>query len=683
MLLIFLRVISCEEFIVALNSDVPCYANNSISHYQPLECYYDDPTFLQSSNITMIFMNGSYEGNRTDTIFLQEIKIFHLIGKGATTISSLNLVLNSYYFYEPIEIRQVNLTNSYFTFNTDTNISHAHFLKSSIRVSVNDGYSAVLICNSTFQSTNITVSYGTIYLSGFVKFYTFGSNVTLLNGTTIKIGDNANITFCKNYTCKEAGDITWDAQNLWLHINKTKNGNYSEIKLSDSCPLGKCLKQSTKTLDNQCSEYHTGDLCGSCTDSLGIGYSGCLECSNNNNLALLILFAAAGPLLIIVISILNLTVTQGVINGVIFYANIVWVYKSFFLQISDNSRFYYYYYYYYNPLYVILAWLNLDFGVPTCFAHGLTAPVKHFLEFLFPFYIATLFFVGLRFSDKLSKLLGSRSVPTLATLLFLSYTKLFRTIITCFQLATYELHQPNKETEIIHVWAIDGKPFYGFKEPHFYLFVFAVVLLVVLWIPYTFLLLLMQCLRKIDHYRALRFIGRYKPFYDAHFGPLNDRHHYWFGLLLLVRGLLLLISSFTLHKALELNIYLLLVVMLFLLCYLNIARVYKKRLVMTFESLFLANLILFIVIQLQYYKDQMYGQICGQIVGTSFVSFAVLKILIIVIMNIVLSIRSCRKARRKNLHREKHNKQSNVEVELTANARFRDSILEEPLLADS
>ena len=476
---------------------------------------------------------------------------------------------------------------------------------------------------------------------------------------------------------------------MWLDI-KTKSGSYSEIKLSDSCPSGNCLKTTpdyycynssaqttTKTLHDQCREYYTGDLCGSCTDSLGIGYSGCLECPNNNNLALLILFATAGPLLIIVISILNLTVTQGVINGVIFYANIVWAYKSFFLQIdSFQSSCSFYNYLIINPLYVILAWLNLDFGVPTCFAHGLTAPVKHFLEFLFPFYIATLFFVGLRFSDKLSKLLGSRSVPTLATLLFLSYTKLFRTIITCLQLATYELHQPNKETEIIHVWAIDGKPFYGIKEPHSYLFAFAVVLLVVLWIPYTLLLLLMQCLRKIDHYRALRFIGRYKPFYDAHFGPLDDRHHYWFGLLLLVRGLLSLISSLTLHKALELNIYLLLVVMVFLLCYLNIARVYKKRLVTTFESLFLANLILFIVIQLQY-EDSIYGRIGG----TSFTSFAVFKILIIVIINIVISIQSCCKARRKNFQRE--NKQSNAEVELTASARFRDSILEEPLLDNS
>ena len=187
----------------------------------------------------------------------------------------------------------------------------------------------------------------------------------------------------------------------------------------------------------------------------------------------------------------------------------------------------------------------------------------------------------------------------------------------------------------------------------------------------------MQCLRRIDHYRGLRFIGRYKPFYDAHFGPLNDRHHYWFGLLLLVRGVLLLISSLTLHKYLKVNIYLLLVVALFLLCYLNIARVYKERLVMTFESLFLANLILFITIQLQY-NDHFF---LGPVIGSSFVSLAVFKLLIIVIMNTVLSIQSCKKARLKNLHREEDNRPNNEE--LIASARFRDSILEEPLLADS
>ena len=34
-----------------------------------------------------------------------------------------------------------------------------------------------------------------------------------------------------------------------------------------------------------------------------------------------------------------------------------------------------------------------------------------------------------------------------------------------------------------------------------------------------------------------------KPFLDAHYGPLNDKHHYWFGVLLCMRVIILLISA--------------------------------------------------------------------------------------------------------------------------------------------
>ena len=61
--------------------------------------------------------------------------------------------------------------------------------------------------------------------------------------------------------------------------------------------------------------------------SLAIGSSRCIECSNSHNVALLLAFAAAGVFLVFFILVLNLTVTQGLINGVIFYANIIWAYK--------------------------------------------------------------------------------------------------------------------------------------------------------------------------------------------------------------------------------------------------------------------------------------------------------------------------------------------------------------------
>ena len=34
-----------------------------------------------------------------------------------------------------------------------------------------------------------------------------------------------------------------------------------------------------------------------------------------------------------------------------------------------------------------------------------------------------------------------------------------------------------------------------------------------------------------------------KPFLDAHYGPLKGKHYYWFGALLLVRAIILLISA--------------------------------------------------------------------------------------------------------------------------------------------
>ena len=179
-----------------------------------------------------------------------------------------------------------------------------------------------------------------------------------------------------------------------------------------------------------------GRLCGGCKHnySLAIGSFNCIHCSNNDNLSLLIFFVAAGPLLIVLISVLNLTVTQGMINGLVVYANIIWAYQSFFFphRITGILTF----------LQVFIAWLNFDFGIETCFVIGLDAYWKTWLQYTFPIYTAGLFVIGVRYSSKLSNLCGSRSVPTLATLLFLSYTKLLHTVIASLRLASVACYTP-------------------------------------------------------------------------------------------------------------------------------------------------------------------------------------------------------------------------------------------------
>ena len=381
---------------------------------------------------------------------------------------------------------------------------------------------------------------------------------------------------------KGTGYISWET-NAWVMIINTANQS-AGIMISRQCPPSKCLDGDKRidvisNSDSQCAFNHAGRLCGGCRGSysLAIGSSRCLYCPNNNNLALLLFFAAAGFLLVFLISILDLTVTQGMINGLIFYANIVRVYG----------------YSHHTPwviLNIFIAWLNLDFGIETCFYRGLNSFATKWLQLTFPFYVAALFFLGVKFSDKLSKLCGSRSVPTLATILFLSYIKLLNIITTSLSLATITTYS---ESTVAHtrVWAEDGRLQYG-HHPHIYLLITSLALLVALWIPYTLLLLLMQWLRAVDHYHPLKRIARYKPIYDAYFAPLKDKHHYWFGTLLLARGVLFLISSLTQSNDPSFSRYILITVLVLILAYLNYAQVYKKTSIAIIESSFLINLIL-------------------------------------------------------------------------------------------
>ena len=79
-------------------------------------------------------------------------------------------------------------------------------------------------------------------------------------------------------------------------------------------------------------DNYTDKLCHKCKEgySVAIGSNECMKCSNAY-LVLFIFFIAAGLLLVFFIKILNMTVSQGTINRLIFYANVVWAYKSFFL----------------------------------------------------------------------------------------------------------------------------------------------------------------------------------------------------------------------------------------------------------------------------------------------------------------------------------------------------------------
>ena len=111
-----------------------------------------------------------------------------------------------------------------------------------------------------------------------------------------------------------------------------------------------------------CATYsviRSGILCGQCKNySLTLGSMECRQCTNIY-LLLLVPFALAGILLIVFLSLtdLDMTVAAGTINGLLFYANIVWENKATFFPPETSGGF----------LAVFIAWLNLDFGISTCF----------------------------------------------------------------------------------------------------------------------------------------------------------------------------------------------------------------------------------------------------------------------------------------------------------------------------
>ena len=317
---------------------------------------------------------------------------------------------------------------------------------------------------------------------------------------------------------------------LWVGMKQDYNGTSETVAASESCPLDYCNKENiTVTLkepDPQCNYNHSGTLCGGCQPglSLALGSAQCLRCSNQY-LALLIPLILAGPVLVFSIKLLDLTISQGTLNGLIFYANVVKANEYIFFPSGQT-----------NLLSVFIAWLNLDLGVETCLFEGLTAYSKTWLQFVFPFYIwsiAGLIIILARYSDRVARVMGNNSVPVLATLFLLSYAKLLRTIITALSYTlVYTSHGPKA------VWTADGNVDY-FGPKHAPLFATAVAVLLFLWLPYTLVLFLHMC----NCHLIVRMLMKVKPFLDAHYGPLKHKHHYWFGTLLLMRAVILLISA--------------------------------------------------------------------------------------------------------------------------------------------
>ena len=329
--------------------------------------------------------------------------------------------------------------------------------------------------------------------------------------------------------------------NWWIGF-----GNYSEdldkevpVMYCKFCPFDFCVNsyvvriRTTKpeSQDSQCANNRTGTLCGACKSGKSnvLGSSRCIDCNERTIvefLLLILLFAVLGVILILFLGIFNLTVSEGTLNAIIFYMNVVRVNTTIFFPKQDTCIVT-------SWLEVFVAWMNLDLGIEMCFYNGMGAVGKTALHFVFPFYLWFLAGLIIYFSKKsssITKLLGKNTIKVLATLILYSYAKLLRTIIDIWNVSDiYSSNSPPSS-----VWAMDGNISYFHDRRHSILFGFAVIVAAIT-LPYTFALLCIQRLRRMPKMKIFFWVNKFKPFFDAYTGPYKDQYHFWTGFLLLVR----------------------------------------------------------------------------------------------------------------------------------------------------
>ena len=442
--------------------------------------------------------------------------------------------------------------------------------------------------------------------------------------------------------CNYTANLLLRETNSWIAY--TNDTDPPGFVISPDCPFDYCHPQSAKInfslpsgVDRQCAHDRVGVLCGACKQnfSLSLGSSRCFPCPSHWPavfMATLLASIIAGALLVTWLAIFNVTVVTGLINGIIFYANIIAAIRRdvlFGVEPTFPS--------------IFIAWLNLDVGFDFCFLNGLDMYTKTWLQLAFPVYIITLFIIVTNLSKCLPRfsylIRSERGDAVLATLILLSYTKLLS--LTVAILSFTVLHYPDGSSAM--VWLLDGSVQY-LQGKHVALVVVAVMIMAI-GVPYTFFVFLWQWLsdekllelsiknakirsavRKLLRWMMSTKLNDIITKYDS---PLNvkdetstedkiKKHHYWTGLLLLVRVVLYITAAITNsgNPQLPLLMTMILIGGLFFLKAIIGTRLYGSTVVDTIETVTLLNLLTFTTFSLYRFNSDNIKQMTTAYVST-------------------------------------------------------------------
>ena len=359
--------------------------------------------------------------------------------------------------------------------------------------------------------------------------------------------------------------------NSWISA-VTVNNSHS-YNVSSQCPFDCCLPYSSllnlSNTDSQCQFKRSGVVCAECQQGLSTVF-GSSRCKQRSNLYLLLIIpiAIAGVVLVMMLFTFNLTVTNGIINTLILYVNIISINYSQFCFDSNS------------PDCTLLSLLNLDLGIETCFYDGMDGYIEMWLQLVFPCYLMIIAFtliIGSRYSSKLQRLIAKRVLKVLATLFLLSYAKTLLTVCQILFFFSSVTQLPGNHTTFF--WSVDtGVELFGVK---FYILYTVSLIVFIALLIFNIVLLFPRTASRWS------FINYFKPLLDAYFGPYKQKYAFWTGLQLLIR------TSFFGLSALSRNVSLFSGALLvgIVLCTHGIMHPYKSKYINLQESLVLLDLL--------------------------------------------------------------------------------------------
>ena len=388
--------------------------------------------------------------------------------------------------------------------------------------------------------------------------------------------------------------------NVWIsYINSTdpSSGGYL---VHQYCPFDYCVPPNISEplnlnledgADSQCALNRTGLLCGACEPglSLSLGSSKCLKCESYWPVFFVVItvsFIFAGLGLIVLILWLNMTVAVGTLNGLLFYANIVSANRVVLLPYPEP-----------NFITVFIAWLNLELGIDVCYIDGMDIYIKTWLQLAFPIYIILLVLLLIlicRYSSRFSKLLAKRDpVATLATLILLSYGRLFHVVLFAQPFSFADLTFPDGHHEVL--WLPDGTVGY-LSGKHIILFIVAILILITS-IAYGLLLFLWQLILRLPNWKVFKCFRnpKFNLFMATYNVPYAPRHRYWTGMLLLARAILYLVAAASVSGDPQVQLIWIIVIVtaiIFLKMFIA-SRIFKNSLIDILDTFFYVNILLF------------------------------------------------------------------------------------------